>query len=165
MVGSNETAPAAKPAQSLLSRIAFAAGAAGLLAAMAIDALAVLGRHTGLQLLGAIELVQTAIVFAGGAAMIVATLAGTHAAVHILTERVSPRANRTLAAIAHTLSAALFLALVAGSAWVASDLWSGFEQTELLHIPQRWLRLVAIACFAVVALLFLRATIDRKPHA
>ena len=29
----------------------------------------------------------------------------------------------------------------AGSAWVLAEMWNGFEQTELRHIPLRWLRL------------------------
>ena len=43
-----------------------------------------------------------------------------------------------------------------GSIWVAHDLWSGFERTELLGIPLRWLRLIWIATTIVVAGLFLR---------
>lgn len=130
---------------------------------MAIDALAVLGRHTGISLLGSIELVQTTVVLIATSAMISATLAGTHAAVHILTERLPARANRVLARFANFLSAIVFLLMVAGSSWIATDLWSGFEQTELLQIPLRWFRLLAIFAFALVAGLFLLAALRRTP--
>ena len=43
-----------------LARASFVAGATGLLATMAIETVAVLGRHVGLPVLGSIELVQAA---------------------------------------------------------------------------------------------------------
>jgi hypothetical protein len=73
---------------------AFFIGSAALLLAMSIDAVAVLGRHLGWPLLGAIELVQACIVLAASAAIIVATLRGAHARVHILTERLPERWQR-----------------------------------------------------------------------
>lgn len=78
------------PGGGLLTRISFALGAAGLLMGMSADAIAVLGRHVGFTLLGAIEVVQASVVLAASAAMVGATLSGAHARVHILIERLSP---------------------------------------------------------------------------
>jgi TRAP-type C4-dicarboxylate transport system permease small subunit len=133
---------------------AFFIGSAALLLAMSIDAVAVLGRHLGWPLLGAIELVQACIVLAASAAIIVATLRGAHARVHILTERLPERWQRRLEIIADVAAASVFLLIAAGSAWMSNELWGGHEQTELLHIPLRWLRLFWLSAALLVAGLF-----------
>ncbi len=131
-------------------------GSAGLLTATAADALAVLGRHTGFALIGSIEIIQVSVVLIASSAMVAATIVGAHASVHILTERLAkPTADR-LARISSGLSALIFLLLAAGSVWVASDLWSGFEQTELLGIPLRWFRVAWIAAALLIVTLFVR---------
>ena len=56
--------------------------------------------------------------------------------------------------MADLLSAIVFVLLAAGSAWVAADLWSGHEQTELLRLPLRWFRLIWIAAALIIAALF-----------
>lgn len=145
-----------------LGRLAYALGGAGLLGATAADALAVAGRHLGFRILGSIELVQAAVVLLGSSAMLIATLVGGHACVHILTERLSRHRADALARIAALVSGLVFLALAAGSAWVASDLWHGFEQTELLHIPLRWLRAVWTLFALLIAAIFLRTAL-RQP--
>lgn len=166
----NRSAPPGAPAEQLsdlgpehparargpLATIAYAVGGAGLLGATAADSLAVAGRHSGFHLLGSIELVQAAVVLLGASAMLIATLTGNHASVHIVTERLSRPAAARLARVASLLSALAFLALAAGSAWVLSDTWSGFEQTELLHIPLRWLRALWVLIALIIAALFLR---------
>jgi TRAP-type C4-dicarboxylate transport system permease small subunit len=152
------------PAASRLSPIARAAyliGSAGLLFATATDALAVAGRHLGFRLLGSIELVQVSVVLIAASAMVAATIVGAHASVHIVTERLPAAANARLVRAAALLSAATFAIFALGSAWVASDLWSGFEQTELLGLPLRWFRALWIAAAALIALLFLRAALRR----
>jgi len=123
--------------------------------ATAADSIAVAGRHAGIPLLGSIELVQVAVVLLASSAMLIVTMARGHASVHIVTERVSPAHAASLARIANLLSGLLFLVLAAGSIWVASDLWYGFEQTELLQIPLRWLRLVWIVFSLLIAARFL----------
>jgi TRAP-type C4-dicarboxylate transport system permease small subunit len=142
---------------------AYLVGSLGLLVATAADAIAVAGRHTGIHLLGSIEVVQSAVVLIASSAMVAATIVGSHASVHILTERLPAGTARRLARIAALLSALLFALLAAGSAWVASELWSGFEQTELLGIPLRWLRALWIAAALLIAFLFLRAAARRSP--
>ena len=64
----------ASPFARWLDRVAFVVGSMGLLGAMSADALAVLGRHVGLPLLGSIEIVQACVVLVASAAMIGATL-------------------------------------------------------------------------------------------
>ena len=139
-----------------LVRAAYVLGSVGLLSATATDALAVAGRHLGFRLLGSIEIVQSAVVLIATSAMIVATIVGAHASVHIFTERMSPVVAGRLARVAASLGALAFALLAIGSAWVASDLWNGFEQTELLGIGLRWLRALWIAAALLVCLLFLR---------
>ncbi len=140
---------------------AYLVGSLGLLVATAADAMAVVGRHTGLHLLGSIEVVQSAVVLIASSAMVAATIVGSHASVHILTERLAAATSRRLARIAAGLGALFFALLAAGSAWVASELWTGFEQTELLGISLRWLRALWIAAALLIALLFLRAAARR----
>jgi TRAP-type C4-dicarboxylate transport system permease small subunit len=148
----SETPPPATP----MNRIAFLIGAAGLLTATATDAIAVLGRHTGVTLLGSIEIVQCAVIMAASAAMIGATLQRAHASVHIFTERMSPSVAAWWARVAAFLGAALFLAAAIGSIWVASDLWNGFEKSELLGIPLRGFRIIWIGAALLVMGLFAR---------
>ena len=153
----HEAAPAGR-----IGETAYLIGAIGLLTATATDALAVAGRHTGFHLLGSIEIVQAAVVFIASAAMVAATVVGSHASVHILTERLSETRVRALAKFAGLLSALLFGILAAGSIWVASELWSGFEQTELIGIPLKWLRMIWIAAALLIAFLFLRNVLRPK---
>jgi TRAP-type C4-dicarboxylate transport system permease small subunit len=141
---------------------AYLVGSLGLLVATAADAIAVAGRHSGIHLLGSIEVVQSAVVLVASSAMVAATIVGTHASVHILTERLTAGAGRRLARIAASLSALFFALLAVGSAWVASELWSGFEQTELLGISLRWLRALWIAAALLIVFLFLRAATRRE---
>lgn len=148
-------------ARGPLAALAYALGGFGLLGATATDALAVAGRHTGLHLLGSIELVQAMVVLLGTSAMLIATLVGGHASVHIVTERLHPARAALLARIAAGVSAGVFLVLAAGSALVLRDLWHGFEETELLHIPIRWLRLLWIGFALLIAGTFLRIALRR----
>jgi TRAP-type C4-dicarboxylate transport system permease small subunit len=144
---------------SPLARTAYLVGSAGLLFATATDSLAVAGRHLGFRLLGSIELVQASVVLIAASAMVAATIVGAHASVHIVSERLSVAATARLARVSSLLSAITFAIFAAGSIWVASDLWNGFEQTELLGLPLRWLRLLWIGAAILAALLFFRAAV------
>lgn len=157
-----EAPPPTPQTESGATRAAFLVGGTGLFVAMATDAIAVLGRHAGFTLLGSIEVVQCCIVLIASSAMIFATLKGTHAAVHILTERLSAPAVALLAKIAALLSMSLFILLAAGCLWLVADLWHGHERTELLHIPITPLRLRQIAALLFVAALFARALFRRS---
>lgn len=150
---------------SVAGRVAFYIGSAGLLAATAADSIAVLGRHTGFALLGAIEIVQAAIVFIAASSMVVVTLARGHAAVHILTDRLGPGRRQLLSRVANLLGALAVLLLIIGSLILLGDTWAGHERSELLHIPLRWFRVLMIAALAFMAILFLRDAIRSRGSA
>ncbi|ODP37761.1 TRAP transporter small permease [Sphingomonas turrisvirgatae] len=156
----DETPTAAAPT-GLAGRATFLIGSAGLLLATAADSIAVLGRHSGFALHGAIEIVQAAIVLIAASSMVSVTLVRGHAAVHILTDRLTPARRATLARIANLLGAIAVLLLAGGSLILLVDLWNGFERSELLHIPLRWFRLLMIVALLFVALLFLRDALAR----
>ena len=140
----------------------FYVGAAGLLLAMGVEALAVLGRHVGVPFLGALEIIQTAILLAATSAMVSATLSGAHASVTLLTDRVGPTARSILRRLSALLSTVFFAALAAGSLWLTVDSWNEFEQSELLHIPFRPLRVISLAAVAAIAVLFARELLQPK---
>jgi TRAP-type C4-dicarboxylate transport system permease small subunit len=146
-----------KPAQGV-QRWLFYVGAAGLLFAIGADALAVLGRHLGIPLLGSIELMQAAILLASSAAIVLATVAKKHAVVHLLIDRLSPRRRSVMERVHALLGAIFFAALAIGSVWIALDLRNGHEQSELLRIPFAPLRILSIvAVLAVTAIYLVRA--------
>jgi TRAP-type transport system small permease protein len=134
----------------------FYLGATALLFAMSADAIAVLGRHIGLPLLGSIELVQAAMLVASSAAIVSATLAEKHAVVHLLIDRLSPNLQARMQRIHAGLCAVFFTLLAAGSIWIAYDLWGSFEESEILKIPYAPLRIISIAAVVAVALIYLR---------
>jgi TRAP-type C4-dicarboxylate transport system permease small subunit len=145
----------------LVTVLIWLAGGA-LLVAMLVDTLAMLGRQIGLPLIGSIELVQAAVLLAGSGALIVATLAAAHARVNLLLDRLPDRQRRWFER-AHALAAALlFAALLAGSAWIAIDLWNGYEESELLRIPYRPLRVALVLALFALLLLTLRRALKRE---
>ena len=142
--------------KQLRAALIWIAGGA-LLVAMAVDTLAMLGRQVSWPLLGAIELVQAAVLFASAGALVLASLENSHARVHLLLDRLSPRWQAALLRL-HQLCALVFFAgLAAGSAWLAWDLWDGHEESELLRVPYRPLRVTL-----VLALLFLLGLAGRR---
>jgi TRAP-type C4-dicarboxylate transport system permease small subunit len=146
----------------LLTRLAYVLGSIGLVVATASDFLAVAGRHLGFRLIGSIELVQAAVVLLASAAMLAVTIGRGHASVHMLTDRLRPDSRARLARFTALLNAAVFLLVAAGSAWIVIELWNGYEQTELLHLPLRWLRLLWVVFALFIAFEFAR-TAWRKP--
>lgn len=136
------------------SRIAYSVGAAGLVIAMAADFSSVVARHLGHPIHGSIEVVQAAVVIAISAALIGATFAGAHAAVHVITERLSPAVRGPLARIASLLGALFFAALCAGGLWLLTDTLPGDERTDLLHLPLAPFRLIWAASTATAAVVF-----------
>ena len=145
----------------LVTLLIWLAGGA-LLVAMLVDTLAMIGRQIGLPLIGSIELVQAAVLLAGSGALIVATLAAAHARVNLLLDRLPDR-QRHWFERAHALAAALlFAALLAGSAWIAVDLWNGHEESELLRIPYRPLRVALVLALFVLLILTLRRAVKRE---
>lgn len=154
--------PPPAPVTGIAGRAAFYIGSAGLLLATAADSIAVLGRHTGFALIGSIEIVQAAIVFIAASSMVSVTLSRGHAAVHILTDRLAPAHRAALARLANLMGGLTLLLLAAGSMILLIDLWNGYERSELLHIPLRWLRLLMIAALVFVAILFIRYAVRRE---
>lgn len=137
-------------------RLLVIVGGVALLGAMAIDMLAVLGRHTGIPLLGSIELVQVMVAIAGAMALMIATLNDRHAVVRIVLARLSG-ATAVLVKRIDALGMALFLLLLtAGSAWILRELWSSHEETEMWLLPYRPLRLLVVLTLVTTTGLVLR---------
>ena len=151
-----------EPARGV-QRWLFYVGAAGLLFAIGADAVAVLGRHLGIPLLGSIELMQAAILLASSAAIVLATVANKHAVVHLLIDRLSPRRRAVMERVHALLSAVFFAALGVGSLWIAYDLRDGHEQSELLRIPYAPLRIVSIVAVLAVAAIYLARAFAKRP--
>ena len=146
---------------TVLRRIAVWTGGAALLAATAVDTLAVVGRNIGLPLVGSIELVQAAVLVAGVFGLIFATAGDDHARVRIVTDRLSR--GRAWVDVVGPLSMALFFAaLLVGSVWLAADLWHGHERSELLGVSWRALRLIANLGLAACIVVALAAIFRRK---
>jgi len=133
----------------------FYVGSGGLLCVMLVEAAAVIGRHVGMPVMGALEIVQAAIVPAACAGMLIATLRGAHAAVHMLTERLTEATRARVELGTAVLAALLFAALCGGAAWLASEYWNSYEQSEVLHIPFRPLRLLVAFTAAGLSVAFL----------
>jgi TRAP-type transport system small permease protein len=133
----------------------FYIGACGLLIVMAVETVAVIGRHIGWPLLGAIELIQAAILTAACAAAVSATLNQAHATVHLLVDRLPPTLKQGLLRLAALLSALFFAGLAAAALWLAADFWHAHEESELLHISFRPLRAMTALATAAIAGVFL----------
>jgi len=138
-------------------------GGLALLAATGIDAIAVIGRHVGLPVRGSIELVQVAVLVAGSLALLVATLERSHAKVHLLVDRMSATARDLIERISTVMGAAFFAALLAGSIWLMVDLWQGHEQSEILGISWRAMRLFANAVLLTIVLALLGQAVRTRP--
>jgi hypothetical protein len=147
----------------LLARLGYLLGSVGLIMATAADAVSVAGRHLGFRLIGSIELVQAAVVLLASAAMLVVTIGRGHASVHMVTGRLRSATRVKLGRAVALISAAVFLALAAGSAWIVAELWHGYEQTELLHLPLRWLRVLWVVFALFIAFEFARAAWPKQP--
>jgi TRAP-type C4-dicarboxylate transport system permease small subunit len=140
----------------------FFVGAAGLLCMMLVEAAAVIGRHIGMPVMGALEIVQFAIVPAACASMLIATLQGAHAAVHMITERMPQSAQGVALRIGSALAGACFATLTVGSAWLAFEYWNTFEQTEVLDLSLRPLRLLITLAAAALTCVFFHRAVRRK---
>jgi TRAP-type C4-dicarboxylate transport system permease small subunit len=139
------------------------AGGAALVAATVVDTVAVVGRQAGFAVHGSIELMQAAVLIAGSLALVAASAAGSHARVRLVIERLG-QGRSWFEAVSELLTAVLLAALLAGSVWLAIDLWHSHEVGEITGIPWRWLRLFvnfALAAMIVIALGSLFK--DRRP--
>jgi TRAP-type transport system small permease protein len=132
-----------------------------LLVAMLVDTLAMLGRQVRWPLLGAIEIVQAAVLIGACGALLVAARERAHARVHLLLERVGLRTHALLTRLHDIAAAVFYIALLAGSAWIALDLWQGQEESELLRLPYRPLRIITVLTLATLSLMALRSALRR----
>jgi TRAP-type transport system small permease protein len=139
-------------------------GGAALLATVVVIATAVVARHLGRTLTGSLELAQATILIASSCSLVAATLAQRHATVHLLVDRVGSRAQALLTWMGHLLGAIFFLLLAAGEIWIASDMWSGHEESELLHIPYAPLRILSIAAVLGAAAVMMTHLVGRRPR-
>ena len=144
-----------------LHRVLVLIGGTALLLAMGVDAIAVVGRHIGVPLLGSIEIVQAAVLVSGATALLIATLARVHARVHLLVDRVSERPRAALERCGVACAALLYAALLVGSVWIARDLWHAQEESELLRVPYAPLRIYAAMAAAAVSVTFLVQALRR----
>lgn len=140
---------------TILSKAVTLTGGIALLAATGIDAISVIGRHVGLPLRGSIELVQVAVLVAGTLALLVATLGRAHAKVHLLVDRMSEDTRAALDRVSALLGALFFAALLAGSVWLMADLWTGHEQSEVLGVSWRAMRVFANVVLVSIVLAWL----------
>ena len=131
-------------------------GGVALIAATATDTIAVIGRHVGMPVHGSIELVQVAVLVAGSLAVLVATVAHGHAKVHLLVDRMGDSARGAVDRIGSALTAVFFAALLAGSVWLAADLWAAHEISEVVGVPWRWMRLFANIALGVTIIVLVR---------
>jgi len=145
-----------------LEQLLFYVGSAALLTVIAVETVSVLGRHFSLPLIGAIEIIQASILVAACASTVFATLRAAHAAVRLLTNRLSSRAQQHLSQLNALLSALFFAGLAIGSCWLAFDFWNSYEESELLHISYRPLRAIATLSALIATLIFLYRTLHRE---
>ena len=146
-----------------LSRAIVWTGGIALLAATAIDTVAVAGRHVSLPLVGSIELMQAAVLVSGSIAILVATMEGTHARVKLLVDRLGPRGRRLADRFSDLLTLAFFAAILVGTGWLAWDLRHGHEQSELLGVPWSAMRLVALVCLLAACAALVRRIFRPAP--
>ena len=109
-------------------------GGGALVAATVIDTVAVVGRQVGLAVHGSIELMQAAVLIAGSVALVAATAAGSHARVRLVVERMG-QWRPWFETVSELLTVVLLAALLAGSVWLAVDLWHSHEIGELTAFP------------------------------
>lgn len=140
------------------------AGGIALIIAAALNLLAVIGRHSGLPLKGAIELVQVVVLIGGSLALVAATLGRNHARVHLILDRLTG-SNRDVAEwVCTALSILFYLMLLGGSYWLAVDLWGSQEVSELVGVPWRAMRAFLNLTLVVIIALLVRQLVEgRRP--
>jgi TRAP-type C4-dicarboxylate transport system permease small subunit len=140
----------------LLYRVSIWLGGLALLGAALVDTGAMLARNLMTSIHGSIEIIQLAVLIAGAIGLVVAVASSTYARVHLLTDRLSVSGKAWLDRFAAAAVGLFFICILAGSAWIAADLWSGQERSEVVGVPWRWMRLFANLCFLIGTLVLLR---------
>ena len=139
-------------------------GGVALLLATATDTLAVLCRYLGFPITGSIEAMQAIVLVSGVVALVMSTWEDSHAKVHLLLDRMSPRAKSRAFWLSDLCTLLFLAALLAGSVWLAVDLWPGFEHSELLGVPWAVLRFIVNAGL-VLTIVLLAIRLLRRPQA
>ncbi|MCX7675885.1 MAG: TRAP transporter small permease subunit [Alteraurantiacibacter sp.] len=139
-------------------------GGLALLAATATDTLAVIGRAIGAPLTGSIELMQAIVLVSGTFGLIVATLDDSHARVRLVVDRLSAGKRLWADRFSDVLALLFVLALLAGSVWLAVELWGSHEQSEVIGVPWALLRLIANGVLLAVAVILLWRIARREPR-
>jgi TRAP-type C4-dicarboxylate transport system permease small subunit len=88
---------------------------------------------------------QAALLFSSATGRVVSCGARTHARVRLLVDRLGDRWRARAGWFSDLLTLMFFAALLVGSGWIAVDLWGSHEQSELLGVPWKALRLIANA--------------------
>jgi TRAP-type C4-dicarboxylate transport system permease small subunit len=149
---------------SRLGDLAIWVGGGALLAATVTDTLAVIGRLIDIPVLGSIEIVQAAVLVAGSIALVAATARDRHARVRLIVDRLGAGSRQVADRMSLLFTALFFVGLLAGSGWLAVDLWSGHEVSELVHVPWRWLRLFANLSLVTAILILIRHARGKVPE-
>lgn len=126
----------------MLKTVLILVGGVALLLATGIDSLAVLCRYLGFPISGSIEMMQAVVLVSGVVALVMSTWEDSHAKVHLLLDRMSPRAQGLAHRLSDLFTLAFVAALLAGSVWLTVDLWYGFEHSEIVGVPWSVLRLI-----------------------
>jgi TRAP-type transport system small permease protein len=141
----------------MLKTVLIWVGGVALLLATATDTLAVLCRYLGFPITGSIEAMQAIVLVSGVVALVMSTWEDSHAKVHLLLDRMSPRAQAATHWLSDLCTLLFLAALLAGSVWLAADLWPGYEHSELLGVPWSVLRMIVNAGLVLtIALLAVR---------
>ena len=138
---------------SVLRRVCLITGGLAMFMAVLLDFGSVVARHVGLRAVGSLEISQFCITALISSAVVLATLEGAHASVHLLVTRVGPQVKVLLERLSEVLTFVAFAGLAAGDIWVASELLPLDERSDLLHLPFAPARLLWSTCLAVCAIL------------
>lgn len=141
------------------------AGSVGLIGSMLTDTFAVIGRHTGIPVLGSIEVMQAFIVVGAASGIAYASMSATHAAVDLVFHKLPPWAQNVAHRVGALLGFLFVAALVTGSAWIVWEYRDAQEMTEILRIPVQYLRLFWLACSVIAAITMLAPLVGKQKPA
>ncbi len=147
----------------MLARALVWSGGTCLFLAAGTDFAGVVLRHVGHGLFGATEVVQWLIVGIVSTSLVYATLYDAHAAVHLLSARLGPRARMVQQRATEAAAAIVLLIMFLGSAFVFVLLLELNERSDLLGLPIAPARLIWLAGLLISAALTAAAAWRRRP--
>lgn len=135
-----------------LTNLSALLGAAGLLVALGVTTVDVVGRAFGAPFYGARDIVSMAGVFVVFGGMALAHRKGAHIVVDLLERKFPPRLNRVLTFLGHALGAVVFV-LIAWQLWAMVELARLLRMsTNLLYLPRAPFLMAMTALAAICAL-------------